>query len=279
MRRRSRTPLLSTYTSDMGQLMSRRRAERSLSAAALESALASRAKSEFLANMSHELRTPLNAIIGFGDLIQQLKAEDFMVGKAREYADHVSRAGRHLLGIIGDILDISKIESGTFKLNLASLSLSEMIESSVSLVRTRIEDKKQVLQTRVAANMPKVIADELRLKQVLLNLLSNANKFTEEGGKIFIVATMSDPETATIAVSDTGRGMTPDEVECALKPFTQIQSTYTRNHEGTGLGLPIARALVEKHADVFTSAVNRRSGRRWRSRSRRSRRRVTSRDR
>lgn len=212
MRRRSRTPLLSAYTSDMGQLMSRRRVERSLHAAALESAMASHAKSEFLANMSHELRTPLNAIIGFGDLIQQLKADEFMVGKAREYANHISRAGRHLLGIIGDILDISKIESGTFALDLHPQSLSELIETSITLVKTRVDQKKQALALRVSDQLPLVMADELRFKQVLLNLLSNANKFTEEGGKIFVVATASDANNVTIAVSDTGRGMTPEEV-------------------------------------------------------------------
>ena len=235
----------------MGQLVSRRRAERSLRAAALESALANRAKSEFLANMSHELRTPLNAIIGFGDLLQYLKADEFSMGKAKEYAEHISRAGRHLLGIIGDILDISKIESGNFTLEQRPHEIHELVEASVSLVKPRLDQKKQLLAVRIERGLARVLADELRLKQVLLNLLSNANKFTGEGGKIFVVATASDPNTITVAVSDTGCGMTAEEVERALKPFGQIQSSYARDHEGTGLGLPIARALIEKHGGRF----------------------------
>jgi two-component system cell cycle sensor histidine kinase PleC len=235
----------------MGKLMSRKRAERSLTAAAMESALASRAKTEFLANMSHELRTPLNAIIGFGDLIQQLSDDEVRAGLSREYATHVSQAGRHLLGIIGDILDISKIEAGKFTLSLRPTSLRETIEASVAFLKPRFLERNHVFTIRISDDLPIVNCDELRLKQVILNLLSNANKFTPQDGKIFLVATRAGRDAVTIAISDSGPGMTPDEVEHALKPFAQIQSNYNRSQEGTGLGLPIARALVLQHGGQF----------------------------
>jgi two-component system cell cycle sensor histidine kinase PleC len=235
----------------MGHLVSRRRSERALHAAAIESAMANKAKSEFLANMSHELRTPLNAIIGFGDLVQQLNQEDCASGKPREFAEHISGAGRHLLGIIGNILDISKIESGTFSLNLQPQSLTEIISSSVTLLEPRMEAKKQKFLVRVPDNIPLVHADDLRVKQILLNLLSNANKFTKEGGEIFLVATVDNAEFATVAVRDTGQGMTPEEVEIALKPFAQIESHYSRQQEGAGLGLPITKALVKSQGGKF----------------------------
>lgn len=249
--RRHRASFLSVYSADMGHLISRRRSERALHAAAIESAMANKAKSEFLANMSHELRTPLNAIIGFGDLVQQLNQEDCATGKAREFAEHISGAGRHLLGIIGNILDISKIESGNFPLDLQPQSLNEIINSSVSLLRPRIESKNQKFTVRVPDNIPLVNADDLRVKQILLNLLSNANKFTDEGGEIILLATADNSEFATIAVKDTGQGMTPGKVEIALKPFAQIESNYSRQQEGTGLGLPISKALVKSQSGKF----------------------------
>jgi two-component system cell cycle sensor histidine kinase PleC len=235
----------------MGQLVSRRRAERALRAAALESAVASRAKTEFLANMSHELRTPLNAIIGFGDILQQLQDDELQSESTKEYAAHIARAGRHLLGIIGDILDISKIEAGKFILKIQPASLTDIIEASSVFLRPRFQEKNQVFNMRVQENLPLVSADELRLKQVLLNLLSNANKFTPVGGKIFLVATTGEAGTVTVAVSDSGRGMSAEEVEHALKPFAQIQWHYDREQEGTGLGLPIAKALILQHGGKF----------------------------
>jgi two-component system cell cycle sensor histidine kinase PleC len=239
-----RRSLLSSYSSDLGQLISRRKSQDALRAASAESAMASRAKSEFLAQMSHELRTPLNAIIGFSEMIKVPRpgAE----AKAREYAEHIEKAGKHLLQIINDILDISKIESGTFKLSLEPHSIADIIEASVALVRPRIEEKHQHLQVRVPEDLPRVLVDALRIKQVLINLLSNASKFTDAQGKILVVATMHQGMT-TVAVSDTGAGMTEEEIAQAMKPFVQVQSNYARHHEGTGLGLPIAKALILQH--------------------------------
>jgi len=246
-----RTSLLGAYSADLGQLISRKRAEDALRAAGIESALANRVKSEFLANMSHELRTPLNAIIGFSGLMKEMKPAELANGKGHDYLDHVSNAGKHLLRIINDILDLSKMESGSFTLNIRKHAIKEIVHGSVAIVQPRIFEKKQALGIRVPDDVPFVAVDDLRVKQVLINLLSNASKFTGEGGKIFVVVTADNERMLTCAVSDTGIGMTPEEVTLALKPFAQVQSSYSRDQEGTGLGLPIAKTLVLQHGGQF----------------------------
>ena len=243
--------LLSAYSADLGQLISRRRTEAVLRAAAIESATANRAKSEFLANMSHELRTPLNAVIGFGELIQQLAHERRSAGKPREYAGYISEAGKHLLDVINDILNISHIESGKFSLKLRAVDVREIVESSMLLAQRRITEKRQTVEVRVPENLPPVLADELRLKQVLINLVSNAAKFTDEGGCLCVSAALEGNQAVSIAVEDNGCGMTPEQIERAVQPFTQIHSTVNRREEGTGLGLTIAKALVMRHRGKF----------------------------
>ena len=247
--RRERTSLLSRYTADAGECISRKRTEHALRAASLEQALASRAKSEFLANMSHELRTPLNAIIGFSDLIGCKPAATG--GKATEYALLINRAGRHLLNIITDILDVSKIESGTFELDLQSHCIREIVLAGAAFVEPRIAEKRQKLVLELPENLPMVMADARRLKQIVINLLSNAHKFTPELGRIVVTAAQTAGDGVTVSVRDTGIGMTPDQIAVALKPFGQIYSGRSRAHEGTGLGLPIAKALVEQHGGSF----------------------------
>jgi two-component system cell cycle sensor histidine kinase PleC len=243
--------LLSSYTANLGQLVARRRAEAALRAAAMESALANRAKSEFLANMSHELRTPLNAIIGFSELIT-LAPTKRAAGKSRAYASHITQAGRHLLNIVNDILNISHLESGRLRLDLEPLELRSVVASAILLAQHRIEQKEQTVDVELPKHLPPVFADELRLKQVLINLLSNASKFTPRGGRLKVTAVRSSQSKhISVALSDTGIGMTQEEVERALQPFARIRSTYTRNEEGTGLGLPIARALILKHGGTL----------------------------
>jgi len=239
--------LLSAYSADLGQMISRQRAETALRAAAIESAMASRAKSEFLANMSHELRTPLNAIIGFGELIEQLAREKRSAGTPRQYAGYISHAGRHRLEVVNDILNISEIESGNFSLNLERLDLREIVGTSALLAQRRVEQKKQTLDVHIPEDLPRVLGDDLRLKQIFINLLSNASKFTGEGGRLCVAAQLDGPDSVAVAVGDTGCGMTQEEIRRALEPFTQIRSTYSRNEEGTGLGLPIAKALILRH--------------------------------
>jgi two-component system cell cycle sensor histidine kinase PleC len=248
-KQKARPSLLSRYSVEMGQRISRARSERALRAAAVDQTLANRAKSEFLANMSHELRTPLNAIIGFSEMIKLFggtKPEN-----THEYAGLIHQAGRHLLDIISDILDISKIESGRFELDLEEVPLSEIIAPCVNIVEGRIAQKKQELKLKLAPDLPVIRADATRIKQILINLLSNAHKFTPEGGRIVLAATAAANDTISIAVQDTGIGMSGEQIAIALTPFGQIRSDHTRAHEGTGLGLPIAKALIEQHRGQF----------------------------
>ncbi|MEP0709377.1 sensor histidine kinase [Parvibaculum sp.] len=246
-----RKTLLADYSTNLGELLSRRQSEAALRSAKVESDMASRTKSEFLANMSHELRTPLNAIIGFSEFIQHIAASGTPSDKTGEYAEHIAGAGRHLLNIISDILDISKIESGTFSLATEMYDLRELIDACIVLIEPRIREKKQVLDIKADPVLPNVPIDVRRIKQVLINLLSNAHKFTAEGGRIVLVATRTPDNGATIAVADTGIGMSKEQIDHAMTPFGQVQSSYARGHEGTGLGLPIAGALTKLHGGEF----------------------------
>jgi len=250
LNRASRKSLLSSYAADLGSLISRRRSENALRAASMESAMANRAKSEFLANMSHELRTPLNAIIGFADLIQVPPAAEGGQGKSAEYAGYIAQGGRDLLKILNDILDLSRIEIDNFELNLERHSIRDLVETSVDLIEARASDKKQSLHVSVNDGLATIVVDETRIKQALSNILSNAVTFTQEGGAIFVRAKESDG-AIVVEITDTGIGMTDEQIAYALKPFTQVMPARIRNHAGTGLGLPIARALVLRHGGTF----------------------------
>jgi two-component system, cell cycle sensor histidine kinase PleC len=242
-----KSSLLARYSETLGELSMRKRTELALLAAKIEADMASRAKSSFLGTMSHELRTPLNAIIGFSDLIQNMKTDNKAVETTIDYASHIAKAGRHLLDVVSDILDISKIESGTFELNIDTYPLAEILEDCVPLIKERVTAKSQILEVRLDPGLPHIPADARRLKQIVINLLANANKFTPDRGRILLMARRNADGGATIAVADTGIGMTPEEVAIALKPFGQVQSSRTRSYEGTGLGLSIASALARQH--------------------------------
>jgi two-component system cell cycle sensor histidine kinase PleC len=244
---RRKNSLLSRYAADLGRLISRTKAENALRAAAIESALASRAKSAFLATMTHELRTPLNAIIGFSELLAQTDKVAISQEQSVDYAGHIARAGHNLLAIVSDVLDVSRIESGALKLDRVQADLNEVVGAAVEIARPGIAQKNQILEVKVAPGLPSAQIDTSRIRKVLVNLLSNANKFTPEGGRIVLVATTESSRDLTIAVADTGIGMTQEQIAQALKPFVQVQSTYSRRHEGTGLGLTIAKSLIDLH--------------------------------
>ncbi len=237
-----RESLLSRYSDTLGEMMMRRRNEQAMKAARAESELASRTKSAFLATMSHELRTPLNSIIGFSDVIVALKDP-----KASEYATHIAKSGRRLLDVVSDILDISKIESGSFVLNREPTDLGDIAQAAVEVMSAPISEKNQHLDVRLPRDLPMLSVDFKRLKQILVNLLSNANKFTAERGRIILVAKRLPDGGATFAVADTGCGMSPDQIATALRAFGQVQGHLSRTQEGAGLGLPIARGLARQH--------------------------------
>lgn len=208
---------------------------------------ANRSKTEFLATMSHELRTPLNAIIGFSELLRNETFGALGNAKYREYAADINDSGQHLLALINDVLDVAKAESGKIELDHVPVDLERLIQSVVRLMSDRAESGKVDLSIRIESPLPQVNGDILRLRQVILNLLSNAIKFTEAGGQVEIGAYQSADGDLHLYIQDTGVGMDPSDVEDALAPFTQLDSSLSRKFEGTGLGLPLTKKLAELH--------------------------------
>ena len=202
-------------------------------------------KSEFLASVSHELRTPLNAIIGFSEvMLERLFGE--INEKQEEYLNDILSSGRHLLSLINDILDLAKIEAGRMELELGTFDVPQAIDNTLMLVRERAMRRGIALERSVEPRLGEITGDERKVKQVLLNLLSNAVKFTPEGGRIEVRAAVADG-TVEISVSDTGVGIAPEDHEAVFEEFRQVGSDYARRHEGTGLGLALARRFVELH--------------------------------
>lgn len=208
--------------------------------------LSDRAKSEFLANTSHELRTPLNAIIGFSEAMMCEIAGPIGNPTYADYLHGIHDSGQHLLGVINDILDVAKVEAGHVELIEEPVDVPRLIQAALRLVRDRAEAGRIALRSR-ASEAPPVRGDRRRLLQVLLNLLSNAIKFTAPGGCIAIEAAVADGGGVEISVADTGIGMTPAELGKAMERFGQVDGTLARRFDGTGLGLPLAMALVELH--------------------------------
>ena len=206
---------------------------------------ASRHKSEFLANMSHELRTPLNAVIGFSEvLLQRMFGE--LNDKQAEYLQDIYASGQHLLSLINDILDLSKIEAGRMDLAPALFHLPSALDSAVALVKERAARHGIALQVDVDPRLGELMGDERKIKQVVLNLLSNAVKFTPEGGRISLKASGRDG-AVEIAVTDTGIGIAPEDQAAIFEEFRQVGRDETRKQEGTGLGLTLAKKFVELH--------------------------------
>ncbi len=207
--------------------------------------IANRHKSEFLANMSHELRTPLNAIIGFSEVLSERYFGE-LNEKQAEYVNDIHASGKHLLGLINDILDLSKIEAGRMELDLADFDLPAALQNAMTLVKERAQRHGIALSLEVDLSLGTVRADERKFKQIMLNLLSNAVKFTPEGGRISVAA---KPNGAGIevAVSDTGVGIAPEDHDAVFEEFKQVGRDYTRKAEGTGLGLALTKRFVELH--------------------------------
>ena len=227
-------------------------AERSLRDAKEAAEAANVAKSQFLANMSHELRTPLNAIIGFSEAMELGIAGELQPRQA-EYAAHIRQSGEHLHNIINDILDLAKVDAGKFELHEeADIDPRGIVDACVRLMKSHAVAGSLFLTTEIEETLPALQADPTRLKQILLNLLSNAIKFTEPGGAVIAAARCGADGAVRFEVRDTGPGMTPDEVKTALEPFGQVDAGYARRHEGTGLGLPLARRLTELHGGALT---------------------------
>jgi signal transduction histidine kinase len=208
---------------------------------------ANRAKSRFLAMMSHELRTPLNAIIGFSDLMRNQSLGPMQPAKYREYAGDIHVSGQNLQAVINDILDMAKIEDGKMVLFEEAIDLGEQIFAATRFVAERARQSQIALDRAVAPGLPLLLADQRSVRHILHNLLAKAVKFTPGGGRVTVRAKRTADRGLELAVADTGIGMSPEHLEIALTRFGQVANEYTRQHDGTGLGLPLVKSLAELH--------------------------------
>ena len=207
--------------------------------------VANRHKSEFLANMSHELRTPLNAIIGFSEVLGERFFGE-LTEKQDEYVKDIHTSGKHLLSLINDILDLSKVEAGRMELDLADFELRSALENALTLVKERAQRHGIALKLEIAAQLGEIRADERKCKQIMLNLLSNAVKFTPEGGTVSVAA-KANGTMAEVSVTDTGVGIAAEDQAAVFEEFKQVGRDRAHKAEGTGLGMPLTKRFVELH--------------------------------
>ena len=219
----------------------------------------SRQKSEFLASVSHELRTPLNAIMGFSEVMRLGRFGDIGNEKYRGYVQDIHASGSHLLSLINDLLDLSKVEAGKLELNFASVDLAEVAEHALKIMQEQATAARVVLRKSMPPGLPNVVADLRSMRQIMLNLVSNAIKFTDPGGQVVMSAQVTPGGELKLRVKDTGIGMTENQLKGALEPFGRVV-TAGREAQGTGLGLPITKALTEANRASFELTSEPRKG-------------------
>jgi two-component system, cell cycle sensor histidine kinase PleC len=237
--------LIGEFAESFGHAVTRQKQTIALNAAKVDAELASKAKSEFIANMSHELRTPLNAIIGFSDMMVTKTVTS--PEKMEQYSIYIKQAAEHLLALINGILDVSKIQAGKLAVDLEPVAIDGIMESCLPIIDAKAREKGIQISCQIAPHLPQLLVDPLRIKQIIINLLGNAVKFTGNNGRVRVEIAVKNPALATVSVSDTGIGMSAEEIETAMRPFGQVDSAFNKRHEGTGLGLPIAYALTRLH--------------------------------
>jgi two-component system cell cycle sensor histidine kinase PleC len=242
---------MSQYATLLGDAVLRHRSRVAEHKARLETELANRIKSEFIANMSHELRTPLNTVIGFSKILTEHDRRQLPDKEILQYAQLIHDAACRLLAEINNILDISKMQSGTLALEAREVALEEVLHGCLRAYKSAADEAGVKLRHRIACSLPPVRGDAAKLRQIFSNLLSNAIKFTPKGGEVTAEAYEHGRGGVLVSIRDTGVGMSDEEVEIALTPFGQVDGKRSRTREGTGLGLPIAKALAELHGGEF----------------------------
>ena len=237
-----------------------KKTEAELRRAKEEAERASAQKSEFLANISHELRTPLNAILGFSEVMRSQRFGALSNQRYLGYANDIHESGEHLLSLINDLLDLSKVEAGKLELNFTSVNLAALVDQCLAVLQDHAAAGQVVLRKNIPVGLPNVVADQRSVKQILLNLISNAVKFTDPGGQVIVSARLARTGELKISVKDTGIGMTEAELQAAVQPFKRIESPGREQAPGTGLGLPLSRALTEANRATFAISSERRKG-------------------
>jgi signal transduction histidine kinase len=239
--------LMGEYSLVLAESVLRQKAWLAEHRARIETQLANKVKSEFIANMSHELRTPLNTVIGFAKLLGAHQRRRLNDGEIVEYADLIRDAATHLLAVLNDILDISKIQSGKYTLDAREIDLDEILQVAAASLMPTAHAAEVQLTSQIDPGLLTVKGDPAKLRRVFGNLIGNAVRFTPPGGSVRVEAGAVDGGGTRVCVRDTGRGMSEEEIAIALTPFAQVDASSSRWHEGAGLGLPIAKALVQLH--------------------------------
>ncbi len=239
------------YEGSVWDITENKAAEEAMRNARIQAEISSRSRMEFLANMSHELRTPLNAVIGFSEIIKNEVMGPLGSPSYKEYAQDIYESGSQLLKIITEILEVSKIETGNRELRITSMKVTPAIRSCLSIMAPRIEQSGVEVTMNLPESLPDLLAEELGFKQIMLNLVGNAIKFTEKGGKVIVSARMENDGSMVIDVTDTGIGMTEEEVKKAMQPFSKVDMSFSGMKAGTGLGLTIVDSLVRLHGGQF----------------------------
>jgi two-component system cell cycle sensor histidine kinase PleC len=252
--------LMTEYSSLLSDAVLRHRARVAEHSARIEAELASKVKSEFIANMSHELKTPLNTVIGFSKLLTQHEERRLPDKEIVEYARLINDAAGHLLSVINDILDISKLQSGKYSIDTREIDIEGILTETIETFRRQSEAAQIDFHTAITSDLPFIRGDGAKLKQIFSNIFSNAIKFTPPDGTVAIKALRTADQGVIVVIRDSGVGMNPEEIEVAMTPFGQVDGGRSRWREGAGLGLPIAKALVELHGGTLYIASQQNEG-------------------
>lgn len=244
--------LLSDYSALVGDAVLRQRAQTAEQEARIQTEIVNKIRSEFMANMSHELRTPLNTVMGFSKMLASHDSRPLKDQEIVEYAGIIHDAASHLLAVINDILDITKLQSGRFILDQQDIEIDEVLRTCLFGIRASAKEAGVTINDSIAEDLASVRGDPNKLQQIFTNVLSNAIKFTPKNGTITLRAFNDTPDSITVSVADTGIGMSQDDIAIALTPFGQVDGSHTRWREGAGLGLPMANGLTQMHEGKLT---------------------------